>query len=80
MKAAIQIDLTFNQIMDLVRQLPRTEKIKLSKELEKEIVAIKLSSLLKEFQTDDLDEASIDAEVEAVRSELYEKSRSKNNH
>ncbi|MBA4303105.1 MAG: hypothetical protein C0424_02655 [Sphingobacteriaceae bacterium] len=80
MKAALQIDLTFNQIMDLVRQLPRTEKIKLSKELEKEFVATKLSSLLKEFRTDELDEASIDAEVEAVRSELYEKSRGKNNH
>ena len=31
------IDLGFNQILDLVRQLPKKEKIRLSKELEREI-------------------------------------------
>jgi len=36
MGTAIQVDLSFNQILDLVKQLPVKEKIKLSKELEKE--------------------------------------------
>ena len=72
MKAATyNIDLEFNQILNLVRQLPKKEKLKLSKELEKEIVEGKLSSLLKAFRTDELDQATIDQEVEIVRSELY---------
>lgn len=72
MKAATyNIDLEFNQILNLVRQLPKKEKLKLSKELEKEIVEGKLTSLLKAFRTDELDQATIDQEVEIVRSELY---------
>ena len=45
------IDLGFDQILDLVRQLPRKEKIRLSKELEREIIDAKLSALLKAFKT-----------------------------
>lgn len=36
MKTALQIDLTFDQILSVVRQLPKQHKIKLSKELEKD--------------------------------------------
>ena len=36
MKAALQVDVTFDQVLALVRQLPTKEKIKLTKELEKE--------------------------------------------
>ena len=36
------IDLGFEQILDLVRQLPKKEKIRLSKELEREIIDTKL--------------------------------------
>lgn len=71
------IDLRFEQILDLVRQLSKKEKIRLSKELEKEIVDSKLSSLLKAFKTDELDQDTIDKEVEIVRSELYAKSKTK---
>jgi hypothetical protein len=69
------IDLEFSQILDLVRQLPKKQKIRLSKELEKEIIDAKLTSLLKAFETDDLDQATIDKEVEIVRAELYAKSK-----
>ena len=65
------IDLDFDQILDLVRQLPRKEKIRLSKELEKEIVDAKLTSLLKAFKTDDLDANTIQKEADIVRSTLY---------
>ncbi len=71
------IDLEFNQILDLVRQLPKKEKIRLSKELEKEIIDAKLTSLLKAFKTDELDKATIDSEVDIVRAELYAKSKDK---
>jgi hypothetical protein len=69
------IDLEFSQILDLVRQLPKKEKIRLSKELEKEIIGAKLTSLLKAFRTDELDQSTIDKEVEVVRVELYAKSK-----
>lgn len=71
------IDLGFDQILDLVRQLPKKEKIRLSKELEREIIDTKLTSLLKAFKTDDLDQETIDKEVEIVRTELYAKSKAK---
>ncbi len=71
------IDLGFDQILDLVRQLPRKEKIRLSKELEREIIDAKLTSLLKAFKTDDLDQDAINKEVEMVRSEIYARSKGK---
>lgn len=71
------IDLAFDQILDLVRQLPKKEKMRLSKELEKEIIDIKLTALLKVFKTDDLSQDTIDKEVEIVRAELYAKSKAK---
>ncbi len=65
------IDLGFEQILDLVRQLPKKEKIKLSRELERDIIDAKLTSLLKAFQTDNLDQKTINKEVKTVRTQLY---------
>lgn len=76
MKTALQIDITFEQILSMVKQLPRKQKIKLTKELEKEAIDTKLSRLLKTFKTNDLDEKIITEEVEIVRKVLYEKQRS----
>jgi hypothetical protein len=69
------IDLEFNQILNLVRQLSKKEKIKLSRELEKEIIDAKLTSLLRAFKTDELDRSTIDREVELVRAKLYARSK-----
>ena len=71
------IDLGFDQILDLVKQLSKKEKIRLSKALEKEIIDVKLTSLLKAFKTDDLDRETIDNEIEIVRTELYAKSKAR---
>ncbi|WP_026473322.1 type II toxin-antitoxin system VapB15 family antitoxin [Alkaliflexus imshenetskii] len=76
MKTALQIDLTFEQILSLVRQLPKQQKVKLTKELEREVIDSKLSRLLKTFKTKDLDIKTIDEEVESVRQEIYEKQKS----
>jgi hypothetical protein len=76
MKTALQIDITFEQILSMVRQLPRQQKIKLTKELEKEAIDTKLSRLLKTFKSKDLDLKTITEEVESVRQEIYEKQRS----
>ena len=75
MKAAIQIDFTFDQVLSLVKQLPKQQKLKLTKELEKDIVGSKLSKLLKIFKTNELDLDTISEEVESVRQEIYEKQK-----
>lgn len=75
MKTALQIDLTFQQILSLVKQLPKQEKIKLSKELEKDTIDSKLSALLKTFKTGELSLATIHEEVESVRQEIYERQK-----
>ncbi len=75
MKADLNISLTFRQILDLVKQLPRQQKIRLTKELEKEAIDSKLSQILQFFNTDELSQKIIDEEVEAVRQELYEQSQ-----
>ncbi len=76
MKTALQIDLTFEQILSMVKQLPKKQKIKLTKELEKEVIDSKLSRLLKTFRTDELDEKTIAEEVEIVRKQQYDKQKS----
>ncbi len=75
MKTTLQIDLSFDQILSVVRQLPRQQKITLVKELEKEAIDTKLSKLLKTFKTKDLDLKTINEEVEIVRQEIYDKQK-----
>ena len=70
----IEMNLSFDQILDLVRQLPKNEKIKLTGELEKEAIESKLSELLTEFRTDELSFEEITHEVEAVRQEVHDRS------
>lgn len=75
MKTALQIDITFDQILSMVKQLPRQQKIKLTKELEKEAIDTKLSRLLKTFSTKVLDMDTITQEVESVRQEIYDQQK-----
>lgn len=75
MKTALKIDITFDQILSIVRQLPRQQKLELTKELEKEVIDSKLSKLLKIFKTKDLDIETITKEVEIVRQEIYDKQK-----
>mgnify|MGYP000358410707 FL=1 len=73
MKTALQIDITFEQILSMVKQLPRQQKLKLSKELEREAIDTKLTSLLKTFKAPKLDLKTISEEVESVRKGIYDK-------
>jgi hypothetical protein len=72
MKTALEVDLTFDQVLALVRQLPRQEKIRLTKELEKEAIETKLEKLLQTFRTEELSVETINDEVEIVRQQLYD--------
>ncbi len=76
MKTALKIDITFEQILSMVRQLPIQQKIKLTEELEKEAIDTKLTRLLKTFKTEDIDLRTIEEETEKVRKEIYEKQKS----
>ncbi len=67
------IKLTFSQILELVRNLPGEQKIKISRELEKETIESKLTELLTVFRTDKLSMNNITEEVEQVRQNLYDK-------
>lgn len=72
MRAALQVDITFEQVLALVKQLPRQEKIKLTKELEKEGIETKLSALLNTFRSKELSLDTINEEVEIARQQLYD--------
>ena len=75
MKTALQVDITYDQVLALVRQLPRKEKIQLTKELEKEGIESKLSGLLKTFRTKELSLDTINKEVEIVRQKIYDRKK-----
>lgn len=75
MKTELQIDITFDQILFLVKQLPQNQKIELTQELEKEMVSSKLTKLLGVFKTEDLSFETIDEAVESVRQEIYDKQK-----
>ncbi|MES2764496.1 MAG: hypothetical protein V4642_01405 [Bacteroidota bacterium] len=62
---------TYQQILELVRHLPLQDKVKISRELERELVDAKLGELLEVFKTDELTEEEILKEIEAVRAERY---------
>jgi len=67
------INLSFSQILELVRNLPSEQKIKISRELEKETIGSKLTELLTAFRTDKLSMNDITSEVEKVRQDIYVK-------
>ena len=75
MKTALEVDLTFNQILTIIKQLPRQQKIKLTKALEEEAIESRLTILLKTFKTKDLDMKTITAETEITRQKLYDKQK-----
>ncbi|MEO6638362.1 MAG: hypothetical protein ABIN25_08800 [Ginsengibacter sp.] len=72
MSTAVKLDVSFDQVLALVKQLPAEDKLKLNKELEKEGIESKLSSLLKNFNTNELSLEVIDEEVEIVRQKIYD--------
>ncbi len=70
---AFKISLTYDQVLDLVRQMPVKDKARLSFELAKEATDKRLSRLLSAFKTNDISEDEINKEVEKARTEIYAK-------
>ena len=78
---SLKIRLNYNQILELTQQLSDDDKLELSRALAAETRFIKLRRLLETFKTDEISQKEIDAEVEAVRQEAYEKRlRNENNY
>lgn len=75
MKTALEIELSFEQILSIVMQLPKDQKAKLSRELEKEEIDFRISKLLKNFENQMLDMNTITEKTEAVRQEIYDKQK-----
>jgi hypothetical protein len=72
---AYKISLNYNQVLDLVRQLPKKDKARLSKELAKDAIDTRLTRLLNSFSTDEITDEMINQEVEKVRAEIYAKKK-----
>jgi predicted DNA-binding protein YlxM (UPF0122 family) len=72
METALRVNITYEQILSLVKQLPKQQKIRLSKELERDDVGTGLSELLKSLRTDELSLDTINEEVEIVRQQIYD--------
>ncbi|MDR2627807.1 MAG: hypothetical protein LBC40_07215 [Dysgonamonadaceae bacterium] len=75
METLLHVDITYEQILSLVKQLPRQQKIKLSKELEKEYISEILTKLLTVFHAEELSLETIDREVEIVRQQIYDRQK-----
>jgi predicted DNA-binding protein YlxM (UPF0122 family) len=66
-----QLSLDFEQILNLVRQMPSVEQEKIRQEIEKANREQKTNSFLADFHTDEISLAEITTEVEAVRRDIY---------
>lgn len=67
----LNIPISVDQLIRMINQLPLKQRLKLSKELERDFVEQRLSKLLASFKTDDVSEEIILRESETVRKELY---------
>ncbi|MCY7291789.1 MAG: hypothetical protein LH615_06350 [Ferruginibacter sp.] len=79
MQTSLQVNITFEQVLNMVKQLPIEEKLMLTKELEKEGIESKLDAILQHLKTDELDKEMIDGEVEMVRKNLYDNQKHEGN-
>lgn len=65
--ASLNIRLSYNQILELARQLTDEDKLQLNRELSAEVRKIELQRLLQVFKNDEISLEEISSEVELVR-------------
>ena len=70
--ASLNIRLSYNQILELARQLSDEDKLQLNRELSAEVRKIELQRLLQVFKNDEISLEEIFSEVELVRQARYE--------
>ena len=69
--ASLNIRLSYNQILELARQLSDEDKLQLNRELSAEVRKIELQRLLQVFKNDEISLEEISSEVELVRQARY---------
>ena len=74
------LNLNYNQILSLVKQLPVRAQLRLGRVLTKEATQAELEHFLSVFKTDELTEEDILSEVKQVRKEQYERRKEKTGH
>lgn len=67
------IDISYNQIMLLLGQLPVRSQLRIGKALTRQNIRKELNYFLETFRTDELSEEDILKEVKAVRQKRYAK-------
>jgi hypothetical protein len=66
-----RIDLTPDQVVELAKQLPGKQKLELAKALEREGLIARLGQIMESLKHVDIDEKTIQKEVEIVRARRY---------
>lgn len=69
------IDISYNQIMALIQQLPVRSQLQLGKALTSKNIRAELNHFMETFHTDDITEDDILSEVKAVRHARYAQKR-----
>ncbi|MBQ6964122.1 MAG: hypothetical protein IJ693_11120 [Bacteroidaceae bacterium] len=67
------IDISYNQILTLIQQMPVRSQLRLGKALTRQNIRAELTHFLETFRTDEISEEDILAEVKAVRQTRYAK-------
>ncbi len=67
------INISYNQVLLLIQQMPIRSQLKLGKALTRQTIREELTRFLDTFQTDEISEEEIMAEVKAVRRRRYAK-------
>lgn len=65
------IDISYNQILLLLQQMPVRSQLRLGKALTRQNIRLELNQFLEAFRTDDISEEDIISEVKAVRRRRY---------
>ena len=74
------LNLNYNQILSLVRQLPVRTQLRLGRILTKDATRAELKYFLETFRTDELSEEDILSEVQQVRKERHARHQKETGH
>lgn len=65
------IDISYNQMLMLLQQMPVRSQLRIGRTLTRKNIRAELENFLQTFQTDEISEEDILAEVKSVRSKRY---------
>ena len=74
------LNLSYNQIVSLVKQLPTRTQLRLGRVLTKEATQAEMEHFLNVFKTDNISEEDILTEVKQVRKERYARRKKEAGH